>query len=109
MSILGVIVRAQPSAAGGVRHALHDLPGLAIVAASDERFVVVIEDSADASAVDVMARIARLPAVLNTSLVYEYSGPDAPAPDGEAIDFRSWRGTNTSTEGTPCRPIAATS
>jgi nitrate reductase NapAB chaperone NapD len=91
MSILGVIVRASPPRARHVQAALTDLPGLVVAAEAAGRFVVVIEDSEQARACDVMTRISRLPDVLNTSLVYEYSGPDAPAPD-EPVDFTSWRG-----------------
>jgi nitrate reductase NapAB chaperone NapD len=91
VSILGVIVRAQPAHADAVQCALRDLPGLDIAAADGGRFVVVIEDSADANAGDTLTRITRLERVIATSLVYEYSGPDAPAPDGTAIDFKAWR------------------
>ena len=92
MSILGVIVRSRPTDTAAVCDVLRGMPGLDIVAGASGRFVVVIEDSDRATAADVMTRITRLPQVLNTSLVYEYSGPDAPAPAGDAIDFRSWRG-----------------
>jgi periplasmic nitrate reductase NapD len=92
MSILGVIVRSRPTDTVAVCDVLRGMPGLDIVAEAAGRFVVVIEDSDQATAADVMTRITRLPQVLNTSLVYEYSGPDAPAPAGDAIDFRSWRG-----------------
>ena len=50
------------------------------------RFVVVIEDGADADAADTLTRITRIEQVIATSLVYEYSGPDAPAPDAMVPD-----------------------
>jgi nitrate reductase NapAB chaperone NapD len=53
-------------------------------AAPDGRLVIVIEDSAGSSAAATLGAIALWPEVLNTSLVYEYSGPDSPAPDGVA-------------------------
>ena len=39
-----------------------------------------------------LAAIALRPEVLSVSLVYEYSGPDAPAPD-TGNDYRAWRGS----------------
>jgi periplasmic nitrate reductase NapD len=102
MSILGVIVRVQPVDAGDVEVLLSAMPGLDIAAADQGRFVTVIEDSADSSAAATMARITLLPQVLNTSLVYEYSGPDSPAPDGPGTDFRAWRAhPETWTRGNP--------
>jgi periplasmic nitrate reductase NapD len=91
MSILGVIVRVQPADAGEVEVLLNAMPGLDIAAAEQGRFVTVIEDSAESSAAATMARITLLAQVLNTSLVYEYSGPDSPAPDGPGVDFQAWR------------------
>jgi nitrate reductase NapAB chaperone NapD len=73
MSILGVIVRAHPAAAEDAQAALSLLPGLDVAAAVGGRFVVVIEDSAESSAAETMVRVALLPQVLNTSLVYEHS------------------------------------
>ena len=47
-----------------------------------------------------------LSGVLNTSLVYEYSGPDAPASaTGEVSDYRAWRGSLKGSTG-PARPPA---
>jgi nitrate reductase NapAB chaperone NapD len=93
MSILGVVVRARPGDAADVQRHLCALPGLLIAGCADGRFVVVLEDTEQASASQTMTQITRLQQVINTSLVYEYSGPDAPAPDGEAVDFKSWRGS----------------
>jgi hypothetical protein len=50
-------------------------------AAPDGRVVIVIEDSAGSTAAATLGAIALWPEVLNTSLVYEYSGPDSPPPD----------------------------
>jgi nitrate reductase NapAB chaperone NapD len=75
-------VTAQLSGIAGLDIALN--PG-------DGRLVVIIEDTPDMSAAQTMAAIALLPQVLNTSLVYEYSGPDVahtPQPDTR---YQSWR------------------
>lgn len=95
MSILGVIVRSHPEAAAGVEARLRQLPGVdvaEVAAATDGRVVIVIEDSAGQSAAATLGAIALWPEVLNTSLVYEYSGPDSPAPD-TLSDYRDWRGS----------------
>lgn len=93
MSILGVIVRASSDAAPGIARRLRTLPGvdLADLAGTpDGRLVIVIEDSADTSAAATLGAIALWPEVLNTSLVYEYSGPESPAPD-DVQGYADWR------------------
>lgn len=100
MSILGVIVRCHPSAVAGVEQRLRDLPGVELAdtgaAAADGRVVIVIEDHPGHSAAATLGAIALWPDVLNTSLVYEYSGPDSPAPD-DVADYRDWRRDLTQT------------
>jgi nitrate reductase NapAB chaperone NapD len=91
MSILGVIVRTRPEDESDLQRHLLALPGVDIAAAAGGRFVVVIEDSAASPAAATMAQLAQLPRVLNTSLVYEYSGPDSPGPAEHADDFQAWR------------------
>lgn len=91
MSILGVIVRTRPEHRDDVERELAGLPGVDIAAAADGRWVLVIEDHAQDSAAATMARITTLPKVLNTSLVFEYSGPDAPAVEPALSNFQSWR------------------
>jgi periplasmic nitrate reductase NapD len=95
MSILGVIVRTRAEHATEVRAQLAALPGLDVAAGDGGRWVVVIEDTDHGSAAETMARVTQLPRVLNTSLVYEYSGPDAPAPDAGHHDYRAWRRSAT--------------
>lgn len=93
MSILGVIVRALPEASTAVETRLRGLPGVDVAdlaAAADGRLVIVIEDTAETTAAATLGAIALWPEVLNTSLVYEYSGPDSPAPD-DVRDYRDWR------------------
>jgi nitrate reductase NapD len=93
MSILGVIVRSHPDAVSALDQRLRSLPGVEVAdpaGAPDGRLVIVIEDSAGSTAAATMGAIALWPEVLNTSLVYEYSGPDSPPPDG-VEGFIDWR------------------
>ncbi len=99
MSILGTVVRVKPEHLAGVCEQLAQLPGLDIALnPGDGRLVVVLEDSAQATAAQTMARMALIPEVLNTSLVYEYSGADA-MHAGESspaeTQFKAWRSTLT--------------
>ena len=98
MSILGTVLRTRPEHKAEVAERLTGLPGADLALdAGDGRLVVVIEDATGPSgdiqaAASTMAAIALWPEVLNLSLVYEYSGPDSPAPAGaDAIDYRAWR------------------
>lgn len=97
MSILGVVVRARPEHRELVSTQLASQPGLDLaVDAQDGRFVVVIEDTDTVPAAQTMAAIAQLPHILNTSLVYEYSGPDvgqASAAPGNDFHYQAWRGS----------------
>ena len=54
------------------------------------RLMAVIEDTEATTAAATLGAIATWPEVLNVSLVYEYSGPDSPAPD-DVEGFRDWR------------------
>lgn len=93
MTILGVIVRSHPHAVDGIESRLRVLPGVDVAertAAADGRLVIVIEDGLDTTAAATLGAIALWPEVLNTSLVYEYSGPDSPGPD-DVEGFRDWR------------------
>ena len=93
MSILGVIVRSHPEASAAIAARLRQLPGVDVAdlaAAADGRLVIVIEDTARTTAAATLGAITLWPEVLNTSLVYEYSGPDSPAPD-DVHDYRDWR------------------
>lgn len=102
MSILGVIVRSHPEAVPGLDRRLRGLPGVEVAdrgGAHDGRLVLVIEDSAGSAAAATLGAIALWPEVLNTSLVYEYSGPDSPAPDVEG--FTDWRRSLVPDQGKP--------
>lgn len=105
MSILGLIVRTRPEDLDSVEQALRALPGTDVAERSgpaDGRLVVIVEDSAERAAAAVMAEIALWPRVLNTSLVYEYSGPDAPAPGDGVQGYADWR--SSLAEGARRRP-----
>jgi periplasmic nitrate reductase NapD len=100
MSILGTVVRVRPEHLPEVAARLGALPGVDLALnPGDGRLVAVIEDTLSSdgttvSAAGTLAAIAQWPLVLNTSLVYEYSGPDSPAPDSaQAGDYRAWRGS----------------
>lgn len=93
MSILGVIVRSKPADLAALDQRLRALPGVEVAdraGAPDGRLVVVIEDSTGSTAAATLGAVALWPEVLNTALVYEYSGPESPAAD--AVDgYRDWR------------------
>jgi periplasmic nitrate reductase NapD len=94
MSILGVIVRTRLEDVARTEQQLRQLPGVDIAQRPDRpdgRLVIVIEDNADRAAAAVMAEIAVWPQVLNTSLVYEYSGPDSPPPGDGVQAYTDWR------------------
>lgn len=112
MSILGVVVRVRPENIPAVVARLATLPGADVsLNPGDGRLVMVMEDAEVSgvvhSAASTMAAIALWPDVLNTSLVYEYSGPDAP-PLGEAglKDYRDWRGSLAAPQSTQSSPQA---
>jgi periplasmic nitrate reductase NapD len=95
MSILGVVVRAMPAQQGAVADRLATIAGVDVIAAhGDGRFVLVIEDTHEPRAPTAAATLGALatwPDVLNTSLVYEYSGPESPAPDAPVTAYQAWR------------------
>lgn len=97
MSILGAIIRTQAGDAAGVAQRLGACAGVEVALnPGDGRLVVVLEDTESAegttTAASQLAAIALWPDVLGASLVYEYSGPDAPAPQGaQGADFKAWR------------------
>ena len=97
MSILGVVLRVQPSHLAEVIHELTPLAGLDIALnPGDGRLVLILEDTQDRAAAQTFAAIALLPGVLNASLVYEYSGPDVACTESaQSFDtrYQSWRTT----------------
>lgn len=99
MSILGAVVRVRPQHLEVVVPRTSALPGVDLALnPGDGRLVLVLEDAERDgtvhSAAATLAAIAMWPEVLDTSLVYEYSGPDAPPIGSGAVeDYRAWRGS----------------
>jgi nitrate reductase NapAB chaperone NapD len=92
MPILGVIVRTHPGQTEAVRERLVQRAGVDVALdPQDGRLILVIEDSAESAAGATLGEITTWPAVLNTSLVYEYSGPDAPPRTDDVTSYRAWR------------------
>lgn len=98
MSILGAVLRTHPSKLESVLTRLRALRGVDVsLNPGDGRLVLVLEDVEDSegqviSAAAALADMAMWPDVLSTSLVYEYSGPDAPAiGECDMSDYRLWR------------------
>lgn len=111
MSILGVVIRVRPEQLSGVVARLNLLPGVDVALnPGDGRLVLVIEDleidHAVQEAAHTLEQIALWRDVLNTSLVYEYSGPDVPATAARVSDYRDWRGA-LAPGPAPERPAAA--
>ncbi|MBI5256351.1 MAG: chaperone NapD [Burkholderiales bacterium] len=106
MSILGVIVRTRVEDLPATETALRALPGVDVaeMLVADGRLVIVIEDTAEHAAAATMAGIALWPQVLNTSLVYEYSGPDAPSPMQGVEQYADWRSSLRDLAQKPPRP-----
>ena len=94
MSILGVVVRVRPGDAASTEGQLRALPGVEVpdrAGDTDGRLIVVIDDAEGCPAAARLGEIALWPQVINTSLVYEYSGSEL---EGDAVDrFADWRAT----------------
>jgi len=110
MSILGAIIRTRIGNVADVAQQLQGCAGVDLALnPGDGRLVIVLEDcEVDGlvkTAAEQLAAIALWPDVLNTSLVYEYSGPDSPAPAGaEGVDFKAWRRSLAEIAGQPAGP-----
>ena len=91
MSVLGIVARTHPWQLSAVLEKLQGLAGVDLATHStDGRLVLVIEDLGELSAASRMGELATWPELLSTSLVYEYSGPEDPAPSAHArADWRS--------------------
>lgn len=97
MSILGAVVRVRPEHLAAVVPRVQALPGVDLALnPGDGRLVLVLEDTEQGGTVHAaaatLADLSSWPEVLNTSLVYEYSGPDAP-PVGQSgvSEYVDWR------------------
>lgn len=74
MDIASAIVNAAPGRREAVRAALLAMSGVEIHAeTADGRFVVTVEDTAQASAADTIIELHRLDGVLSAAMVYQYS------------------------------------
>jgi nitrate reductase NapD len=74
MDIASAIVNAVPGRREAVRAALLATSGVEIHAETPEgRFVVTVEDTAQASAADTIIELHRLDGVLSAAMVYQYS------------------------------------
>jgi periplasmic nitrate reductase NapD len=95
MSILGVVLRVRLDHVAQVAEKLAGMPGVDTVAnRGDGRIALVIEDTGESdvpTAAATLGAMSAWPEVLNASLVYEYSGPDAPAPEAAVPAFQAWR------------------
>ena len=102
MSILGVIVRSRAADAAALRERLAALSGVEIALdPGDGRLILVIEDAPGRAAAASLAEIALWPLVINTSLVYEYSGADIDDEAADVHDYTEWRSSLTNPG---CRP-----
>lgn len=92
MSVLGVVLRTRASDVEAVLQRLSQVAGVDIAHnPGDGRLVLVMEDHEQGSAAAQLGVLALWPEVLGTSLVYEYSGPDAPPPDTHLEPSQGWR------------------
>ena len=98
MCIISAVVRIWPEQLGLVLPRLQALPGVErALNPGDGRLVLILEDveveGVFHTAAESLAAIAQWPQVLNTALVYEYSGDDAgPSAPAGVNDYRDWRG-----------------
>jgi nitrate reductase NapAB chaperone NapD len=96
MSILGCVLRVKAENLPRVLSALGATAGVDVAMnPGDGRLVLILEDSAETTAAQTFAAMALFPEVLSASLVYEYSGPDAPSAltEAESTRYQSWRTT----------------
>ncbi len=98
MSMLGVIVRARPTGVVALGERLRRLPGVNVAHdPGDGRLILVVEDAPGQPAASRLAEIASWSAVVNVSLVYEYSGADLDGPPAVMTDYTAWRGSTWAT------------
>lgn len=71
MNVCGVLVHTVPDRADEVARALGEIPGSELHGAADGgRLIVTLEDTPQATALDGLAAIHRLPGVVAAALVY---------------------------------------
>lgn len=80
MGILGTVVRTRLEHLHTVVAQLSVMDGLEIALnPMDGRLVIIIEDGIHTTAIETMDAMAKIPEILSTSLVYEYSDTNADA------------------------------
>jgi nitrate reductase NapD len=81
--ILSCVVHTRPGYGPTVADHLGPLPGVEVHAGIEvDKLVVTIEDTAEHRAADLLGELNRVPAVINTVLIYHYGGDDiAPLDD----------------------------
>lgn len=86
MNICGCLVHAMPDKSDGVKQALAAMNGVEVHASSDDgRTVVVVEDTAEALASDLIMDMHQIPGVISVTLTYHHfedlqAGENAPQP-----------------------------
>lgn len=83
MNIAGVLVHARPDQAGAVRELLEAMRGVEVHAMAPEgRLVLTIEMTDDRELAETFERLAQIPQIASTVLVYhhfEECGPEPPS------------------------------
>jgi nitrate reductase NapD len=82
MNICGCVVETRERDAQVVGQRLLELPGVELHASEGGKLVVTVEDTPQALAADTLSALGEVAGVLNTSLIYHYSG-DEPLEDGD--------------------------
>ncbi len=86
MNICGCLVHAAPGTAESVAHAVDAMHGVEVHARTeDDRLVIVVEDTAQKTAAEVIMDMHQIPGVLSLALTYHHfedpqGDEDAPQP-----------------------------
>lgn len=86
MNICGCLIHAAPGTAQGVAGAANAMDGVEVHATTeDDRLIVVVEDTAEKTAAEVIMDMHQIPGVLSLALTYHHfedpqGGEDAPQP-----------------------------
>lgn len=82
MNISSLLVDAQPERLSDVRHALDQLPGVEVHAATDAgKLIVTLETDVDADTTELFGCIGAINGVMSVAMVYHQFEPD---PEQEA-------------------------
>ncbi|MFV0336464.1 MAG: chaperone NapD [Tropicimonas sp.] len=73
MNICGCLVHSMPARADSVRDALSAMGGVEVHAQTEDgRFVVVVEDTGEARASDIIMEMHQIPGVVSLTLTYHH-------------------------------------